>query len=395
MAPHPQQHRLSWPLTPSQVEGLDTMLETLFRQQAEAARSVSTGTTDVTSGRIGPPGVEGDAGEDGPLGPPGPAGVAGAAGAQGPTGPPGFGLPGPDGDEGIDGVPGPAGPQGPAGVNGVVVQVVQTETGAVATGTALIPLDDTIPQNTEGTQFMSLAITPTNASNKLRIDVTAVFACSVLQTFIGVALFQDSTANALAAVIQEVFVADGNVTATFSHYMTAGTTNATTFKVRIGANGGASTITFNGRVAGRLYGGAMASSITITEIGTSAPASGAVGRSTAQTGAVASVAAFTVGGGDGSFRVSANVDVTTSTTFSFTATVAYTDETNAARTLTLNFQSLAGTLLTSITNVQGAGPYEGVSAHLRAKAGTTITIATSGTFTSVTYNVEGLISQIA
>ncbi len=112
---------------------------------------------------------------------------------------------------------------------------------------------------------MTLAITPKSATNKLRIDVTAVYACSQLQTFVGVALFQDSTANALAAVIQEVFAADGNVTATFAHFMTSGTTSATTFKVRIGANG-ASTITFNGRVAGRLYGGVMASSITITEI---------------------------------------------------------------------------------------------------------------------------------
>ncbi len=148
---------------------------------------------------------------------------------------------------------------------GAVVQVVNTETGAVSTGTTTIPLDDTIPQNTEGTEFMTLAITPKSATNKLRIDVTAVYACSQLQTFVGVALFQDSTANALAAVIQEVFVADGNVTATFAHFMTSGTTSATTFKVRIGANG-ASTITFNGRVAGRLYGGVMASSITITEI---------------------------------------------------------------------------------------------------------------------------------
>jgi hypothetical protein len=33
--------------------------------------------------------------------------------------------------------------------------------------------------------------------------------------------------------------------------------------------------------------------------------------------------------------------------------------------------------------------------HIRAKAGTAITISTSGTFTTVTYNVEGIIKQIA
>jgi len=50
--------------------------------------------------------------------------------------------------------------------------------------------------------------------------------------------------------------------------------------------------------------------------------------------------------------------------------------------------------LTAITNVQGVGAYEGVPLHIRAKASTAITVATTGTFTSVTYNVEGYITQI-
>ena len=51
------------------------------------------------------------------------------------------------------------------------VQVVNTQTGAVDTGTTAMPCDDTIPQNTEGDEFMTLAITPTSATNKLKIDV--------------------------------------------------------------------------------------------------------------------------------------------------------------------------------------------------------------------------------
>ena len=53
-----------------------------------------------------------------------------------------------------------------------LVQVVNTQTGAVATGTTVMPIDDTIPQNTEGDQYMTLAITPTHASNKLLIEVS-------------------------------------------------------------------------------------------------------------------------------------------------------------------------------------------------------------------------------
>jgi len=82
---------------------------------------------------------------------------------------------------------------------GTVIQVATSATGALATGTTTIPFDDTIPQITEGTEFMTLAITPSSATNTLIIQVTLVTALSVAD-FSTVALFQDSTANALAAV---------------------------------------------------------------------------------------------------------------------------------------------------------------------------------------------------
>lgn len=115
-------------------------------------------------------------------------------------------------------------------------------------------------------------------------------------------------------------------------------------------------------------------------------------RSTAQTAAVVSVVAWTVGAADGSFLISSNVNVTAFSVGTFNVTVAYTDETNTARTLTLNFSSVTGTLGIAIA---AAGAFEGIPVHIRAKAATTITIATSGTFTSLTYNVEGAIAQIA
>jgi hypothetical protein len=118
----------------------------------------------------------------------------------------------------------------------------------------------------------------------------------------------------------------------------------------------------------------------------------ASGRQTAQTAADASVATFTVGSLDASFVVSANVNVTTATTHSFTVTCTYTDETNTSRTTTFTFTLLA-TQLTAITNVTGVGAYEGVPQHIRAKGGTTITIATTGTFTAVVYSVEGYITK--
>jgi hypothetical protein len=119
------------------------------------------------------------------------------------------------------------------------------------------------------------------------------------------------------------------------------------------------------------------------------------GRAVAQAAAVATVATYTPGA-DASFLVSANVLVTTATTHNFTVTVAYTDEGNTARTLTLSFTLVAGgAFTTAVANGNGTVPYMGIPQQIRAKGGTAITIATTGTFTTVVYNVEGWIQQIA
>ena len=146
-----------------------------------------------------------------------------------------------------------------------VVQVVNTQTGAVATGTTTIPMDDTIPQNTEGTEFMTLAITPLDVNNVLQIDVTFLGGPNSAGIWCIVALFQDTTANALAAAPIYFDTASGFRTATFRHTMVAGTVSSTTFKVRAGGSA-ASTVTFNGVGGARFMGGVMPSSITITEI---------------------------------------------------------------------------------------------------------------------------------
>jgi hypothetical protein len=119
----------------------------------------------------------------------------------------------------------------------------------------------------------------------------------------------------------------------------------------------------------------------------------AYSRLTARTAAVASVTAYTVGVVDSSFEVSANVNVTTSTTHSFNVQCDYTDETNTARTLNLVFNDLSGTLVPQIADASGAIPYSGIPHRIRCKASTVITIKTTGIFTAVTYNIEGIIKR--
>lgn len=150
-------------------------------------------------------------------------------------------------------------------LSGLPIQIVNTETGAMATGTTLIPADDSIPQSSEGDQYMSLSITPTNANSTLLIDVCVILSHSAATTHLIAALFQDSGADALAAAMTLATTAGGEATVTFRHKMTAGTTSATTFKVRGGGNN-AGTTTFNGFSGARKLGGVIASSITITEI---------------------------------------------------------------------------------------------------------------------------------
>lgn len=147
--------------------------------------------------------------------------------------------------------------------SGKIVQIVRTESSAVQTGTTAMFLDDTIPQNTEGDQYLSVSITPTNASSTLLIEVLLHAANSGGTSQIA-ALFQDSNANAINSAVFGVTTSAAIYPLIINHKMTAGTTSATTFKVRSGTGSGTTTI--NGTGGARRMGGVLYSSITITEI---------------------------------------------------------------------------------------------------------------------------------
>ena len=146
---------------------------------------------------------------------------------------------------------------------GKVLQVLNVQDGALASGTTTTPFDDTIPQITEGDENMTLSITPLSATSKLAIDVTTLYGNDTLGMDTTVALFVGTTAGALASGHNYNDGVTGAFAA-FKHTMTSGVTSALTFRVRIGA-ASASTTTFNGYAGLRKLGGSYASSITITE----------------------------------------------------------------------------------------------------------------------------------
>ena len=148
-----------------------------------------------------------------------------------------------------------------------VVQVVQDETVTAATGTTAIPYDDTIPQKTEGDEYLTRTITPAVATNILKIDVQIPISASAAGT-LAVALFKDAVDNALNAIAK--YVANDSITVPqflfLTHIMAAGTTSQITFKIRAGSSTG-NIITVNGAAGDRKYGGVLTTLITIIEFG--------------------------------------------------------------------------------------------------------------------------------
>jgi hypothetical protein len=188
-------------------------------------------------------------------------------------------------------------------------------------------------------------------------------------------------------VLNAVQVLTGNLNSITAGSATVGTATLPYSSLYLG-----STAAHNSQITGTFTGNRV---VTIPDVTFTIAQAGTQGRVTGRTNVAAvTFLIYTVGAADQSFTVSGNVLVTASATHTFTMTVSYTDESNAARVLTLNFSQLTGTFLTAITNVQGVGAYEGIPLHIRCKAGTVIGFSTVGTFTSVTYNAEGSVQPI-
>ena len=147
---------------------------------------------------------------------------------------------------------------------GDLIQRVSTLLSTLATGTTVMPEDNTIPQITEGDLYLTRTITPTSLVNKLIIEIQIMGSCS-LNSQVSVALFKDATAGALFASSVTFQEFDECGTGKFEHEMIAGSVASISFTVRAGCNSGATT-TINGEAGGQLYGGVAGSFLKIREI---------------------------------------------------------------------------------------------------------------------------------
>jgi len=148
---------------------------------------------------------------------------------------------------------------------GQEVQRQRSPTGAVATGSTAFAIGAGIPQNTAGDQYMSQAITPTSSANVLEIEAQLYLSHASSTAVQSAAIFQDSTANALAASAVGPAVATNEFQIRIMHEMLAATLSSTTFKIRSG-NVNGNVTTFNGTGGAQDFGGVANSFIRVREI---------------------------------------------------------------------------------------------------------------------------------
>jgi len=152
----------------------------------------------------------------------------------------------------------------PASVGGRLVQSLMKQINTADSTTVAIPYDTSIPQIGEGKEYVTLAITPTSATNLLHIHFKATVG-NTAGARTALALFQDATANALCACVTNQ-VAGEVSDLTIDYWMVAGTTSATTFRIRFGPNVNTETAYINRNSAGSLFGGALISFLQVDEV---------------------------------------------------------------------------------------------------------------------------------
>ncbi|MCA9790031.1 MAG: hypothetical protein KC462_09665 [Cyanobacteria bacterium HKST-UBA05] len=154
-----------------------------------------------------------------------------------------------------------------ASPGGLVQRVTVPFTTQTTVPSSIIPLDNSTPQNTEGTELFTGTITPTNAANKLVVRVfMPLLENGSNGTAIG-ALFRDSTASAVAVAAH--FATSGGIFQLACEYeVVAGSTSATTFKWRMGTNSAYTLYVNRTLTYATLFAGAGNAYMTITEVAT-------------------------------------------------------------------------------------------------------------------------------
>lgn len=141
-----------------------------------------------------------------------------------------------------------------------IVQVVMKTYNDYDTTSTIIPVDNTIPQSSEGKKFMEIIIKPKDEKNWLIVEAFATFTLSTSGYIGSMALFKDGGVSAICATSAL------NGQNLIKYKIIAGKTNEVTFQINLGSNNAGIPLYFNGFSAARLFGDIPKSYIQVTEV---------------------------------------------------------------------------------------------------------------------------------
>jgi hypothetical protein len=149
-------------------------------------------------------------------------------------------------------------------ISTAVAQVVTDTSVTYQSITTDLPVDNSAPGSAEGDEVLAASITPTNASSTIEITATVMVGASSAGN-VGMSLLQGTTAiNAAACRIEG---ATTTQVLKITHVVSAGSTSARTYSVRVGPDAGGPVTAFvNGDGGSRYFGGIATATLVVKEI---------------------------------------------------------------------------------------------------------------------------------
>lgn len=141
----------------------------------------------------------------------------------------------------------------------IVAQYYAEYTTNAALGSPIIPNDDTVPTNTEGTQILSVSVTTTSATQKVRARFQGFGEVGTASTRAIAAIFQDSTC--VAASMNHVSFTGAPNPIACEVEVVPGSVGTFVFSVRVGPAAG--NYRMNGSNTARLLGGAARATLVV------------------------------------------------------------------------------------------------------------------------------------
>lgn len=148
-----------------------------------------------------------------------------------------------------------------------VLQVQTTVFGDVsASGGVALPVDNTIPVSTEGTQMLTITMTPKSAGSKLRVGASGMFSLAFSANNKGaIMMVRDTAGSAFAARAATWVASDEYVPISLEATVSSNAASSTIFALRIGPNNAGDNLRVNGNSIGRIFGGVSPLTLTVTE----------------------------------------------------------------------------------------------------------------------------------